>query len=618
MKLVKEKPKPVLNVRYLIPSVLMVGFVPLIMRMHYYTTHLTKYDWFYAAEGAIDIFLWGKQWAVIVLACVCVIVLLVRKYYYFEDLPLEKFMIPAGIYGIMVVVSAIFGKSPLLAFAGSLDMFESALALLSYLVIAYYTYVSVVSLKHLLWFLRWSEWFILVELVIATFQGFGLDFFMTPVGKRLIIPMEYWDRTDELVNTAGANEAYGTVFNVDYFSMYLGVLFPILLGLVFLETKLWRKFFNTGLCILSVFVATHGASAGFIGITGAFVIGIFVLCSYKKKSMVICCTVAALLFVAGVIGIVKVPAPKNRVNYAFRGDGLNAEDRVPVKSIVTGDDNVTYTMKDGSVYTISFTLDETGSVLTPEVRDEDGVLFTPVLDDEATQKYSFKETDQKNIYVCEGSYKGYPAIQVFISEVGMTYVRDFDGGYSYLNPMGRPVKLPLEVENAHLFPDGLFSGRGEIYNKCLPLLPRHMIIGAGANCLILEYPQWDYITNAYTYASNALLSKPHCHYLQVWIEEGFVGLVALLVFYFWYIFDSIRLYRKAFWLATPEGNAASDTGASARMLARLGFFVFLGILAYLIVVLVNDSTICTAPVFWTVLGAGWAVNTLVKKGVNTK
>lgn len=611
MKLAKEKTKPQLNVRYLIPSVLTVGFVPLIMRISFYNPHLSQYDWFPDTDTNIDVFLRYKQWAVVAIAAVCIILLLVRKYYYFEELPKEKFMIPAGIYAIFVLLSAIFGKSPLFAFAGSLDMFESALALLSYLVIAYYTYASIVSLEHLLWFLRWSEWFVLVELLIVVFQGFGHDFLLTDFGKRLYTPAQYWDQLDG-INAAGGGK-YGTLFNGDYFSMYLAVLMPIFVGLFIVETKKWRKAFNAVLFVLGGLVLIHGVASGVVGLAAAAIIGAIVVCSRNRKSLAICLALVAGIAAGVLVAANTVPVVKNKVS-SFLGTGSSIADRIPVKSITTGDTDITYVLKDGTAFSIAFDVDQTSGELLLDAHNGDGDVLTPTVIDPGVQSYSLLLDDGQTVFLTKTAVEDYPALYVSAVNVGMTYVKNMDSGYWFLNTAKKLVKLSTEdvVEVVHLFPDDLFTGRGQIYNKCLPLLKDSLVIGSGANTFILRYPQWDYVRDTYLGISGIYTTKPHCFYLQLWIEEGFAALAVLLFFFGLYLVKSIRLYQQVLRRGDVDNAHVSSISADDVCLSRLGFFLFLGILSYLIVVLANDSTICTAPVFWTVLGAGWAVNKLVK------
>ena len=86
-----------------------------------------------------------------------------------------------------------------------------------------------------------------------------------------------------------------------------------------------------------------------------------------------------------------------------------------------------------------------------------------------------------------------------------------------------------------------------------------------------------------------------------------------MVFFFWYLFQSLRIYRKAVFKDAYTGTLTEAELKDKLALARMGFGISVGVLAYLIVVLANDSTICTGPVFWTILGAGWGVNALVRK-----
>lgn len=617
-KTIKKRKKQELAFEYLIPSVLMAGWVPLIMRFNLYSSHLTGYDWFPDSDKQLDTFLRYKQWAVVVLACICILILIIRKYYYYRTLSKEKFMIPAGIFGIFVLLSAIFGKHPLLAFAGGNIIFQSALAWLGFLVICYYTYDTIISMDHLLWFLRWSEWFILAELLIATFQGFGMDLLRTQVGKLLYYPVAHWGDWDMLHVRATDTEAYGTLFNVDYVSMYLAVLVPIFIGLIIVEKKLWRKLLNAGLCALSLFVGLHGAASWLIGIGGALAVGAFVLCSRRRKSMLICCAAAAALFLGGLAAINKVPVLKEKT-VAFLGLA-GEDDYVPVEKVYTGKTGIEYTMKDGRKFKVSYDLSDNDKKLTPEVKTEDGQVLTPVLQDEATQTYVFSEEGWSDLAVRVTTKSYTHSVDIIAANGVLTYTKDDKKGYLYINPVQKKIKLPTNepVEVAHVFPDRLFTGRGRIYNKSLPLLRHTLFIGAGANNFIIIYPQWDYIGKTYLGQDfNTYDTKPHSLYLQTWIEEGFIAFAALMVFFFWYLVDSIRLYRKTLWMDYYDKTKPEEDRKKAVALSVVGFAIFIGVVGYLIVGLANDSTICTAPVCWTLLGAGWAVNKLTKANAKT-
>ena len=116
-------------------------------------------------------------------------------------------------------------------------------------------------------------------------------------------------------------------------------------------------------------------------------------------------------------------------------------------------------------------------------------------------------------------------------------------GYEYLNPAGKLVKFE-NPKVSTLFLDDAMSNRGHIWNKTIPLLGKHAFMGSGANTYMFEVSQEDYISQNYVYGANSYDVKAHCWYLQQWVETGLLGTLALLVFLFWYLVQSVRIYRR--------------------------------------------------------------------------
>lgn len=145
------------------------------------------------------------------------------------------------------------------------------------------------------------------------------------------------------------------------------------------------------------------------------------------------------------------------------------------------------------------------------------------------------------------------------------------------------------------------SNRGHIWNKTIPLLGKHAFMGSGANTYMFEVSQEDYISQNYVYGANSYDVKAHCWYLQQWVETGLLGTLALLVFLFWYLVQSVRIYRRV------------DLHES---ISWVGFGLFAAVLVYMIAGIANDSNVCTAPVFWGMLGLGLAVNRMLVKKEN--
>ena len=170
----------------------------------------------------------------------------------------------------------------------------------------------------------------------------------------------------------------------------------------------------------------------------------------------------------------------------------------------------------------------------------------------------------------------------------------------FLNSAGKLIKYP-QLKQSHLFRDDAMSNRGHIWNNTIPVLGKHVFMGAGANTYMFEVPQNDYISQNYVYGANSYDVKAHSWYLQQWVETGLIGTLALLVFLFWYLVQSVRIYRRV------------DLHES---ISWVGFGLFAAVLVYMIAGIANDSNVCTAPVFWGMLGLGLAVNRMLVKKEN--
>lgn len=602
MKLVNpQASKPVLNKKYLIPSILAMGLVPLIMHEHTYRTHLEDEDWFAVGNyTATDFFLFWKQWTVIILALVCLLILLIRAKYYYEELPWDKkAFIPLVIYCAFVFLSACFAKKPIFAWAGGYDMFQSALAILSYAVLFYYTYSCIKSMDHVLYLLRGSEYFILAEVVICFFQALGLDPISTTVGKIMVTSPSRWSNLSSLTLSP---TVYGTMYNIDYLAMYLPVLFPIVVTLIIVEDDRKRKIFNSVLAVLMLIVMARASLSGILALIGAVVIGLFILGSRKKKYELIFTVCVAAVIVCGLTAVYRIAPLRARVSEEISPARYINDWDVPISNIVTGDgkEGVEVDLKDGRQIKFTFTIDK-NNTLQLDVKDGSGNPLEMYLADQNSQTYGFTEPAySKDMYFYMDTSRVIPDL-AFVKDFKTFFFTKGDKGYYLISTAGRNEKLPQKNrgEVYEIFKNGFLNGRGPIYNRTLPLLKKYIFVGAGADNYIMAYPQRDYIYDYYINGGvNQLNVKPHSFYLQVWVQEGFIAFAAILAFLFWYLIRSAKLYRKV---------------EKKDKLGMTGFAVLIGVVAYMIAVLANDSTICTAPVFWCILGLGFGINELKNK-----
>ena len=88
-------------------------------------------------------------------------------------------------------------------------------------------------------------------------------------------------------------------------------------------------------------------------------------------------------------------------------------------------------------------------------------------------------------------------------------------------------------------------------------------------------------------------------YLHMAICTGGISLLAILALYLGYLVQSFRL----FWKRDLKHDYLSFAGAG----------LFLGVTGFIVTGLVDDSTVSVMPMFYTLMGAGIAVNMILKR-----
>jgi hypothetical protein len=175
-------------------------------------------------------------------------------------------------------------------------------------------------------------------------------------------------------------------------------------------------------------------------------------------------------------------------------------------------------------------------------------------------------------------------IWVIVDEMGLAYKgRNHDPV-----AIDSPARLGFEGN------ESLFTYRGYIWSRTIPLLTNHVLLGAGPDSFVFEFPQYEHITKWNIGQPTYLLyDKPHDWYLQMGVNTGLLSLLAVLAMGILLLFQSI----KKFMLDEKESIATITLVAMVFAYATAGIF--------------NDSVISVAPIFWMVFGlAVGAVNGL--------
>ena len=582
--------------KVLLPIIIMMGFIPLIVHMYVYNCNLSQFEWFSAnADRQSDFFFAWKMIAIVAVAIVMIGILLYQalKKNKKMEFRLENSFYFLFLYAMFVGMSALFSGYKYWVVRGTFELFESVWVVFAYILLCYYTYQFVQNERQVKFILGAAGIGMTIVTLIGVFQYFKLDFFKTDFGKHLIINPSWWSNLEALNFNVLEGTSYTTLYNPNFLSFYFGMLVPLLVCLFVASRKIWQKLLLAVAEILCLIcLKGSGSDTGWMAIViGASIIAL-VLASRRKK---IFYTVLGI----GVTGMVLIILLGMKTDVGVRiKDSIvgtyHYNEQFALRSVETGEDNVMLDFRGNKLY-LSYITDAEGNALST-VMDENGQELELVLTDETIHYYVLSDSrfEGMGIQSVKLGENEVPAVAVWSDGLTWNFV-NLGGVYYYCNTAGKTVEFP-NVKNISLLREDALSFRGHIWNMTIPLLGKHVFMGSGANTYMFEYPQNDYLGQGYIYGGSSLQVKAHCWYLQQWVETGLIGTLALLAFLGWYVIRSMRIYRRA------------DLHES---ISWVGFGLFAAVLVYLIAAIANDSNVCTAPMFWGMLGLGLATNRMI-------
>lgn len=592
----------------MLPALLAVGVVPLIVRQTTYATELSEQPWFGNATAGYEFFLAPKALLLTLLLLVMAVAAgaRIRKE---KKSVFAKLFLPLLAYETLAFLSACFSVNRNMSFGGGYEQFESIWVLLSYGMIVYYIFLYAQTETELLVVTDAICFGSTVIGLLGTLQGFGFDYLATELGQKLVT-------TEAYLNSIGGRltlqfedtkHAYATLYNPNYLGMYGAFLLPFLVLLILFEKTLWRRIWH---CVNFVLMAAallfSQSRAGLIAAGIAVCVALLLNLRNVLKWWYLLIPAANF----AVVLLLLVNAYRDnllleRLQNMFQKEDTTvteyvAEDGTLVREtglteMITATEGVILTYNglrfqvslyvEGNAYGIYATT-ETGEQLLMTA-DETGSLFQ--FEASALEKVSVKP-----MYVGE-------ELGICITVEGKEWVFCYDdtkSSYQYVTRYGKLSDMITGESFGFENSQKIFSGRGYIWSRTLPLLKKHIFLGSGPDTFLLEFPQKDYLKMYQMGEESLIMTRPHNMYLQIGVQTGVLSLLCFLVFYGWYAVSALRLYafRRITTQAEGFGNAA-----------------FIGSIGYMLAGITNDSMVVTAPVFWGMVGLGIAANAIVAK-----
>lgn len=575
---------------YLVPLILLLTIVPLIVFVQKYQPNLTQFEWSSLEVEKFDFFMYHKAIAITVIGVVMCILLAFRYKARQMEFKLSYQFIPVLVYAAFTLLSTLFSQYKYFSIHGSMEVFETLWVLLSYCVIAFYAYQFVNTFEELDCVMKWMTIGLAVMLVLGVGQAVGYDFFMTHIGQQLITGGRASDYGIDLTFEKG--RVFLTVYNPNYVASYFALMIPMEVALLVRHKKWYMKAVYA--VMLAASLVCLLASGNRSGIVAFALTGILVIVFYFKKIMkawkfIVPATVVAAVIFAAFISKNDLIIEKFVRLFTASETPDHAISKIETKEDVA----ITY---QGEVFHTRYEITEEGYISVSLYDDENESINHTF--DENNYLYVVDDPRFPDFTVQAVNLNEEVALGVVADHITWYFKKGDDNTYYYYNIFGRWDKINNPPRVAVKFLERVFEERGTIWSKTIPMLKNSILFGTGADTYTVTYPQNDYVNKTYAGTQAALDVKPHCFYLQVATQSGVPAMIAVIVFYVWYFITGVKLY----WRASYKDG-----------IEVLGAGIMFATFTYMIVSILNDSTVSVAPIFWVLMGLGVSVNEMVDK-----
>lgn len=526
-------------------------------------------------------------------------ILFISYYIYAKKLrfKLSYSFIPLFVYYLFVFLSSSFSEYHEVALNGFPNRNEGFWVISCYIVICFIAAHFITYEKDIMFLFGSLVICATLLCILGISQFLGFDFLQIDFIKKFMLPGEYKHLSNTLNFNFPNKFIYLTLFNPNYVGSFCAMVLPISAVMLLFAKKIYAKILSgvlSGLILVNLIGSR--SSAGYVGV---FFSVLFLIILLRKKifkywipilGLAICCTGALIYLNHSYSGLIINEfsgfLPKKQVPAIYKdGTTKYLTDMIIDKNVMNiymGDTPISIKFN-SQAKSLSF-LDDTGK----DVK----VVRNP--DDSNTLTFDSPKYLGLRIKIVKSLFT--------ISAPNTIYYVNFnDAGFKFLYA-GKPSDIVNPPAVGFEGYERWASSRGYIWSRSIPLIKDTIILGHGPDTYVLYFPQNDFKGKLqYLNTPYAVVDKPHNMYLQIAINTGVVSLIAFLVFVLWYICSSFRLYFRP-----KKEDSFYYMAGSACVLSVIGF---------LVAGLANDSTVNVSPIFWILLGIGFACNRLYSKEV---
>ncbi len=585
------------DMTYAFPLLIILGVVPLLTMMTTYSSGIGEYKW---ASGSsfYDFFLVFKSRFLMIMGGLLLLFFIGFLIYGYIGCLKEKscrwVIVLSGLFLLCALLSAIGADEKSDAFFGGYEQMEGFFVVLTYIVSFAFCYIYVTDVSWIKVLLRTLLVSSLVISLLGALQTFGIDY-LTSKSTLTFFTMFINNLPDSFKISASFGEgvSYATLFNPNYVGTYVALVLPVTVLIAIWDDKIVCKIMG-GVSVVLQLIMLVGAQSmtGVIGVVGSGLIAFVFLFSDVKKNKKILGSVIGICALVVVGVCVWAPGIMSRFT-----DSAISDCNYRISSMESTQDSLTITLDTGDELLLSYS--EGATIFDFTITDETGEeleLITDadhdmVIDDEKYSDLVWKKTS--TTFRVDEESTDVDVLRIVSDE---DYYWDFarwEGSLYYINRVGKLDQIS-DVESYGF--EGhydLATNRGYIWSRTLPLLKQTLLLGVGQDNFTYAFPNDDYVGKVSCGFDGQIVTKPHNMYMQIWVQDGMIACLVLIVLY---IVFAVRTFRRCF-----------KKGRLSQML-KINIAIFSGVTGYMVAGLANDSTICVAPIFWILLGIGYAVN----------
>ena len=610
-----------MNKWWFLPLAFTIAIIPLITVIHSYDCGIEDYPWFSIGGVVYDFFLYYKAFF-LRLAGVVILFILAWRFFKkdFGNLNEKRSlppMIAIGIFGLFSLASALLAEHTDDALWGGYEQFEGWFVILTYIACFFLAFGYAKTLELIRFLLDVVLFGALLIGILGSFQAIGKDWIQSGWAKP-ILTSEIAGETDvsslNIQLNFGVGMSYATLYNPNYVGSYVSLVLPYTLYLILRGEKLWRRALAVAASIM--LLITLFASQSLTGLFGLAVGGflcLLLILPYLKKLRI---------FVIAGMGVTVIAS----VAFMYFGTDIltrliGEPIRYTVDSITNDENRLHIVFYDGSGLEVAVNPD----ILQDRLWAADNAITDTLTVTDYNGAPIHTTFADKLLTLDQAGYPGMSFCYEVIDpnedqpddEFSVLHVKDAEFDWAFLANDGKLMhytdfgradnisKVNWSGFDGHWF---FASRRGYIWSRTIPMLSDNLFLGIGRDNFIYKFPNNDYVGKRYLGYSVQTITKPHDMFLQIWVQDG---LPALIAFLFLYILLLIRVIRLNYRKDRPDpGN-----GITFHSFAVVSICA---VTSYIVVGLANDSTITVAPVFWCMLGAGYAAEAAIRRSLAKK